>query len=45
MILPVLVLRQLFPAKSLVEPLLIDLLDRLYDLEQSGTSGNSVGFQ
>ena len=45
MILAVLVLRQQLAAERLVEPFLVDFLDSLHDLKQSGASGNAIGFQ
>ena len=37
--------RKQFPAECLIEPFLVDFLDSLHDLEQSGASGNTIGFQ
>ncbi len=45
MILAVLVPRQQLPAECLIEPFLVDFLDSLHNLEQSGASGNTIGFQ
>ncbi len=45
MILTILIPRQEFPAECLIESLLVDFLDSLHDLEQSGASGNTIGFQ
>ena len=45
MILAILIPRQEFPAERLVESFLIDFLDSLHDLKQSGASGNTIGFQ
>lgn len=38
MIFAVLVLRQQLPVERLVEPFLVDFLDSLYDLKESGAS-------
>lgn len=45
MILAILIPRQESPAECLIEPFLVDFLDSLHDLEQSGASGNTIGFQ